>query len=64
MAELAVVRRGGFVESRHTGHLVVLDRDGADAVVLGSAEEVILPRSTVKPLQALACLRAGAPLRG
>jgi L-asparaginase II len=64
VAELAVVRRGGFVESRHTGHLVVLDREGDEAVVLGSADQVILPRSTVKPLQALACLRAGAPLSG
>ncbi|KRF34920.1 asparaginase [Nocardioides sp. Soil805] len=64
MAELAVVRRGGFVESRHTGHLVVLDRDGSEAVSLGSADETILPRSTLKPLQALACLRAGAPLVG
>lgn len=64
MAELAVVRRGGFVESRHCGHLVVLDSDGADAVVLGAAGEVVLPRSTVKPLQALACMRAGAPLAG
>ncbi|WP_248579863.1 asparaginase [Nocardioides sp. InS609-2] len=64
MAELAVVRRGGFVESRHTGHVVALNRDGANAVVLGSVDEVILPRSTLKPLQALACLRAGAPLVG
>ena len=64
MAELAVVRRGGFVESRHTGHLVVVGADGSDAAVLGSGDEVILPRSTVKPLQALACLRAGAPITG
>ncbi|WP_185994439.1 asparaginase [Nocardioides campestrisoli] len=64
VAELAVVRRGGFIESRHTGHLVVLDAAGEVALAVGDPDEVILPRSTVKPLQAQACLRAGAPLSG
>lgn len=31
---------------------------------LGAPDAAILPRSTVKPLQALACLTAGAPLAG
>ncbi|WP_152188753.1 asparaginase [Georgenia satyanarayanai] len=64
MPELAAVRRGGFTESRHVGTVVVLGRDGEDLLVLGDGGTAILPRSTVKPVQALACLTAGAPLAG
>lgn len=64
MPELATVFRGGFPESSHEGTVVVLDQDGQDALSLGDPDIAILPRSTVKPLQALACLRAGATLRG
>lgn len=62
LAELAVVRRSGVIESRHYGSLLALHRDGRLAVSLGDPDALILPRSTVKPLQALACLTAGAPL--
>ncbi|WP_159501845.1 asparaginase [Microbacterium sp. 18062] len=61
--ELAVVERSGFVESRHTGSAVVLSPDGAQTS-LGDPSAPILPRSTLKPLQALACLTAGAALEG
>jgi L-asparaginase II len=64
LAELAVVRRSGLIESRHFGSLVALDRTGAALLDLGDPDAAILPRSTVKPLQALACLTAGAPLNG
>lgn len=63
-AELAVVRRSGMVESRHFGSLVALAPDGTPLLRLGEVDAVTLPRSTAKPLQALACLRAGAPLPG
>jgi L-asparaginase II len=63
-AELAVVVRSGVVESRHFGSLLALDSDGVAVARLGSPDEQVLPRSTVKPLQALACLLAGAPLEG
>ena len=63
-AELAVVVRSGVVESRHFGSLLALDADGVAVARLGSPDEQVLPRSTVKPLQALACLIAGAPLEG
>jgi L-asparaginase II len=63
-AELAVVRRSGFVESRHFGSLVGLGADGAIALSLGDADAPVLPRSSAKPIQALACLEAGAPLAG
>ncbi|MBW4032960.1 MAG: asparaginase [Acidobacteria bacterium] len=64
LAELAVVRRSGFVESRHYGSLLALHRDGSVAVSLGDPDAVILPRSTVKPIQAVSCLIAGAQLAG
>ncbi|MFU8947647.1 asparaginase [Mycetocola zhadangensis] len=63
LAELAVVVRSGVAESRHFGWLVALDADGAVAANLGgTAPTQVLPRSTTKPLQALACLLAGAEL--
>ena len=62
--ELAVVERSGFVESRHVGMAVVLAPDGTIAAKLGDPTALILPRSSLKPLQALACLTAGAPLEG
>ena len=64
LAELAVVVRSGLVESRHLGSLVALAADGSVALELGDPDAVVLPRSTTKPLQALACLEAGAPLAG
>jgi L-asparaginase II len=64
LAELAAVRRSGLIESRHFGSLVALDPDGGILLELGDPEAVVLPRSTVKPLQALACLTAGASLSG
>lgn len=62
--ELAVVERSGFVESRHAGAAIVLAPDGAVSASLGDTSALILPRSTLKPLQALAMLSAGAPLEG
>jgi len=62
--ELAVVERSGFVESRHSGSAIVLDPDGTMITSLGDTVTPILPRSSLKPVQALACLTAGAPLEG
>ena len=62
--ELAVVQRSGFVESRHSGSAVVLSPDGSVAFSVGAPEEAIFPRSTLKPFQAIAAMKAGAPLRG
>lgn len=62
--ELAVVERSGFVESRHVGAAVVLSPDGEVVARLGNADALILPRSSMKPLQAVACLTAGAVLEG
>ncbi|MFT4218905.1 MAG: asparaginase [Microbacterium sp.] len=62
--ELAVVERSGFVESRHSGAAIVLGPDGDVLERLGEVTAPILPRSSLKPLQALACVSAGAALEG
>ncbi|MFC7485333.1 asparaginase [Knoellia sp. CPCC 206453] len=59
---LASVIRGDFAESRHSGDVILIHRDGAVLDVTGAPELQILPRSTVKPLQALAGLTAGVDL--
>lgn len=61
---LAHVVRGGVVESVHRGLAVVTDADGTVARAWGDPGTLVLPRSSTKPLQAVAALRAGAGLRG
>ncbi|HEX8498685.1 MAG TPA: asparaginase [Actinomycetales bacterium] len=56
--------RSGFVESVHHGSLVVLGADGGMLVERGEHGVPIFPRSTSKPLQAVAMLRAGLDLDG
>lgn len=56
---LATVIRSGFTESVHLGHLAVTDGPG-----LGDPSTVFLPRSSLKPVQAAAMLRAGLDLDG
>lgn len=62
--ELAIVERNGWAESRHLGAAVVVNADGTVVTELGDARASIFPRSTVKPFQTLAVMRAGVPLRG
>ena len=61
---LARVDRGGVVEAVHAGHAVALGADGAAQVRAGDPDSPFLPRSTLKPLQAVAMLRAGLELDG
>ncbi|MCT1368533.1 asparaginase [uncultured Kocuria sp.] len=63
-AELAVVERSGFVESRHLGAAAVVSPEGELVRSLGDSAAAIYPRSALKPFQAIASLKAGAPLRG
>jgi L-asparaginase II len=63
-AELAVVVRGDFIESRHAGSAVVLGREGAVLRAVGDPATPVFARSSLKPLQALAALSAGAELEG
>ncbi|MFJ4534296.1 asparaginase [Streptomyces nigrescens] len=61
---LAEVVRSGFVEGRHRGSLVVLAADGSVEWALGDVTAPVFPRSTNKPMQAAAVLRAGLDLSG
>ncbi|GAA2548880.1 MULTISPECIES: asparaginase [Streptomyces] len=61
---LAEVVRSGFVEGRHRGSLVLLDADGAVELALGDVAAPVFPRSSNKPMQAAAVLRAGLDLAG
>ncbi len=62
--ELATLDRNGLIESRHIGAFVVIDREGSVIESGGDIDATIFPRSTLKPLQAIAALRAGAELDG
>lgn len=61
---LAHLVRGGLVEGVHHGSVVVLEPDGGIAFQAGDPEAAIYPRSALKPLQAVAMVRAGLPLTG
>jgi L-asparaginase II len=63
-APVAHVVRGGVVESVHHGHLVGLDDSGATALSVGDPDVTFFARSSLKPLQAVAMLRAGLDLDG
>ncbi len=63
MTVLIEVARNGRVESEHRGRLVLLDASGAVAVSAGPVDEPVLPRSSLKPLQAVALVEHGYPGR-
>jgi L-asparaginase II len=56
---LCEVVRSGVVESRHRGSLLLIDRGGEVELALGDVSAPVLPRSSLKPLQAVAMRRAG-----
>lgn len=62
VVELARVERSGFVESRHLGAAVVFSPEGEVAAEYGNPRALVLPRSSLKPLQAVASVTAGAEL--
>jgi L-asparaginase II len=53
-----------MVESRHIGAAVLVASSGEVVRSLGETAALVYPRSTLKPLQAVAVLRAGTPLVG
>ncbi|WP_405622920.1 asparaginase [Streptomyces sp. NBC_00076] len=63
-APVAHLIRGGVVEGIHYGSVVVLDADGGVRFQLGDIEAAFYPRSALKPVQAVALVRAGLPLDG
>ncbi|HEU0252424.1 MAG TPA: asparaginase [Pyrinomonadaceae bacterium] len=62
-APLVEVRRGSITESRHRGHIVVVEPDGEIVASLGAPETVTFLRSSAKPFQALPLLTTGAAER-
>ena len=61
---LAVVERSGFVESVHHGIAVVTNPDGSVERAIGDAGAPCFPRSSNKPMQAIAMLEAGLVASG
>jgi L-asparaginase II len=62
-AVIAEVYRGRHVESRHFGHIAVVDVTGRLVFAVGDPERLIFPRSALKPLQALAGVVSGTDRR-
>lgn len=56
---LAHYVRGGFVESAHRASLVATAPDGSHLLALGAVDDPVFPRSSNKPVQALAMVRHG-----
>ena len=60
---LVEVKRGSITESRHRGHIAVVDTQGNIIASLGRPETVTYLRSSAKPFQALPLLTSGAAER-
>ena len=54
------VWRGGLLESFHGGHAVICDEKGEIVEAWGDPDQVILPRSSCKMIQALPLVESGA----
>jgi L-asparaginase II len=57
---LVEVTRGGITESRHRGHVIAVEPDGAIVAHLGAPETVTYLRSSAKPHQAIPLVASGA----
>ena len=60
---VAEVVRNGFVEGRHHGSVVAVGPEGSVTWSVGAVDVPVLPRSCAKPLQAVAMVLAGLPVR-
>jgi L-asparaginase II len=61
-APLVTATRDGLVESVHYGSAIALEADGTTAAAAGEPLAPFYPRSSLKPLQAVAMVRAGLEL--
>jgi L-asparaginase II len=61
-APVAVTTRSGFDESVHHGAVVALGPSGSVEFAVGRPEALVYPRSSNKPMQAVAMVRAGLRL--
>ena len=62
-APLAVQTRDGIVESVHYGSVIATAADGQVLLAAGEPLAPFYPRSALKPLQAVAMVRAGSTCR-
>jgi L-asparaginase II len=62
LVPVAITERSGFAESVHFGAVVVLGPDGSVAFQAGDPAVYVYPRSSNKPMQAVAMVRAGLDL--
>jgi L-asparaginase II len=60
---LVEVRRGSITESRHRGHIAVVDGDGLVVAQLGAPETLTYLRSSAKPHQTVPLVASGAAER-
>ena len=61
-APVAITSRNGLDESVHFGAVVALGPTGSVEFAVGNPEAIIYPRSSNKPMQAVAMVRAGLSL--
>lgn len=64
IVELATLERNGLEESRHLGAAVAVSATGEQLFAIGDVDALVYPRSSLKPLQALAVVRSGVSLAG
>ena len=57
---LSEVWRGNFLESVHYGHAVICASDGRVLKSWGNPSEIVLPRSSIKMVQAIPLITSGA----
>ena len=57
---MAEIYRGDFLESVHHGHAVIAHAGGDIVETFGDPGQIILPRSSIKMLQALPLVESGA----
>jgi L-asparaginase II len=57
---LIEVTRGRQIESRHRGTIALVDAAGGVVAAFGDIDTPVMPRSAVKPLQALPLIESGA----
>ncbi|NNE89483.1 MAG: asparaginase [Silicimonas sp.] len=57
---MAEIYRGDFLESVHQGHAVIAHASGEIVEVFGDPDQIILPRSSIKMMQALPLVESGA----
>lgn len=57
---LVELSRGDYVESRHRGACVVMNAHGEVLHAWGDVDQLVYPRSSLKPIQALALIETGA----